>query len=569
MRLFSTVAALGCYLDLVRSHQLSPSSLSPEGLEVSPKFSLVSQGGKEGFSPEEAPPTIGLVPTMGSLHEGHLSLIRQARQENAIAIVSIFVNPLQFGQNEDFHRYPRQLESDRQVCQAAGVDAIFAPSPPEMGVGMGNEKVNRFNANSQSLLTAVVPPATMTSTMCAVSRLGHFQGVATIVTKLLNLVRPTKAYFGEKDFQQLAIIKRLAADLNLPVEIVGCPIVREASGLALSSRNQYLTSEQKQEATVLYRSLCKGKQVFLQSRLRANNASKIKEAVKAELARVSAVEVEYVELVDPDSLLPLESVERAGLLAIAASLPVFPPPGDDKIPQIRSCRLIDNMLLRNRQPIIAIDGPAGAGKSTVTKLVAKELGLLYLDTGAMYRAVTWLVLESGISIDDQPGVAELVAKCQITFTGSLNFQIEINGHEVTKAIRTQEVTSRVSAIAAQPAVRYFMVRQQQEFGIIGGLVAEGRDIGSRVFPDAELKIFLTASVKERSRRRLLELQKQGQENISIEKLEQEISQRDLQDSTRQISPLRKADDAIEIETDGLTITEVTKQIVNLYRQKQI
>ena len=515
MRLFTSVAALGCYLNLLQG---------------------------------EGPQTIGLVPTMGSLHEGHLSLIARARSENAIAIVSIFVNPLQFRPDEDFQEYPRELESDRQKCEAAGVDVIFAPSLAEMGINSQTP-----DTNTQSSFTTVVPPASMTAVMCGRSRPGHFEGVATIVTKLLSLVRPTAAYFGQKDAQQLAIIKRLAADLNLPVEIVGCPIAREPSGLAMSSRNQYLTSEQKEQGAVLYRALCRGEGVFKQNISLPHNATKVKEAVKAEVAKVPEVELEYVELVDPDRLEPLEKVERAGLLAIAA--------------KIGSCRLIDNMLLKNRQPIIAIDGPAGAGKSTVTKLVAKELGLLYLDTGAMYRAVTWLVLQSGIGIDDLPAIAELVSKCQISFSGSANFEIAIDGHDVTKAIRTGEVTSHVSAIASIGAVRYFLVKKQQEFGEVGGIVAEGRDIGTKVFPDAEVKVFLTASVRERSRRRLLELQKQGQENISIEELELQISQRDLKDSTRTISPLRKASDAIEIQTDGLSITEVTQNIIELYRQQ--
>lgn len=521
MRLFSSVAALGCYFNVVQIEKIA--------------------GG-------EAPPTIGLVPTMGALHKGHVSLMERARSENTIVAVSIFVNPLQFGPNEDFQKYPRQLESDRQLCEAAGVDVIFAPSPAELGMASGTS-----DTNTQSSFTTVVPPASMTSILCGRERPGHFEGVATIVTKLLSLVRPTAAYFGQKDAQQLAIIKRLAADLNLPVEIVGCPIVREPSGLALSSRNQYLTPEEKTQAAVLYRALSRGEEVFYVNRSQADNAAKVKAAVTAELAKVPEVELEYVELVDPDRLEPLEKVERAGLLAIAA--------------RIGSCRLIDNMLLKNRQPIIAIDGPAGAGKSTITKLAAKELGLLYLDTGAMYRAVTWLVLKSGIAIDDQQAIAELVSKCQIDFTGGVNFQITINGYDVTEAIRTPEVTSHVSAIAAVGVVRSFLVKKQQEFGEVGGVIAEGRDIGTKVFPDAEVKVFLTASVKERSRRRLLDLQKQGQQNISLEELEREIGLRDLKDSTRQLSPLRKAADAIEIETDCLSIAEVTQKIVRLYHQK--
>jgi pantoate ligase/cytidylate kinase len=166
-----------------------------------------------------SPTAVGLVPTMGALHTGHLSLIQKARQENTTVIVSIFVNPLQFGPTEDYQRYPRTLDADRQLCEQAGVDAMFVPTAAEMGIG-----------GEELLLTQVVPPARMTSVLCGRFRPGHFQGVATIVTKLLNVVQPHRAYFGQKDGQQLAIIQQLVKDLNLAVEIVACPTLREASG---------------------------------------------------------------------------------------------------------------------------------------------------------------------------------------------------------------------------------------------------------------------------------------------------------------------------------------------------
>jgi pantoate ligase/cytidylate kinase len=222
--------------------------------------------------------------------------------------------------------------------------------------------------------------------------------------------------------------------------------------------------------------------------------------------------------------------------------------------------------LRNRKPIIAIDGPAGGGKSTVSRLVGQSLGLLYLDTGAMYRAVTWMVLQSGVQVEDQVQVAELVSQCQISFNGLENKHVIINGQDVTVPIRSREVTNNVSAIAAQPTVRYFMVKQQQKFGSKGGVIAEGRDIGTHVFPNAELKIFLTASLKERSRRRLLELQHKSQTNTSLEEVEKDIIRRDQKDTNRETSPFVKASDAIEISTDGLTIDEVTQKIVDLYRK---
>jgi pantoate ligase / CMP/dCMP kinase len=253
----------------------------------------------------------------------------------------------------------------------------------------------------------------------------------------------------------------------------------------------------------------------------------------------------------------LEKVEEEGMLAIAARL--------------GATRLIDNTILRDRQPIIAIDGPAGAGKSTVARQVAASLNLVYLDTGAMYRAVTWLVLQKGIAIDDEWAIAELTSQCKIEFTPTQNLQssvrVWINGTDVTQAIRSIEVTSQVSAIAAQSAVRQALVKQQQSWGKRGGLVAEGRDIGTHVFPDAEVKIFLTASVSERARRRQQDFNQQGQPEVSLEQLEHDIAERDWKDSTRKVSPLQKAADAIEVQTDGLNASEVTAQIVNHYQQR--
>ncbi|MGA9377572.1 MAG: (d)CMP kinase, partial [Phormidium sp.] len=203
--------------------------------------------------------------------------------------------------------------------------------------------------------------------------------------------------------------------------------------------------------------------------------------------------------------------------------------------------------------------------------VAQNLGLLYLDTGAMYRALTWLVLKSGISVDDQPGVTEIASTCQIDLRTSddpqTGVRVWINGQECTQEIRHTEVTSNVSAIAAQKAVRNELVKQQQQWGEKGGLVAEGRDIGTHVFPDAELKIFLTASVEERARRRRADLQNQGEAELSLERMQKDLSERDWKDSHREIAPLQKASDAIEIQTDGLSITQVIQQITSLYRRK--
>lgn len=514
MRLFTTVAALRCYLSLRRARN----------------------GMWQPTNKMASPATIGLVPTMGSLHKGHLSLLRRSRQENTTVIVSIFVNPLQFGPTEDYQRYPRSLDADRQLCEQAGVDAIFVPTAEEMGT-------------TNQVLTQIVPPAEMTEVLCGRFRPGHFQGVATIVAKLFNVVQPDRAYFGQKDGQQLAIIQQLVKDLNFPLEIVGCPTVREASGLALSSRNQYLTPEQKQQAAALYKSLQAAEQAFDNGE---NSAAALIEIVKNQLA-TQLVTPEYVELVHPTTLMPLANIEESGMLGVAA--------------RIGAARLIDNIILDHRQPIVAIDGPAGAGKSTVARLVAQELGLLYLDTGAMYRALTWLVLQLEIELEDQEAIAQIARNCSIELTPSSNLepvQVWINGEDVTQEIRSMRVTSQVSAIAAQSAVRQALVQQQQRWGRKGGLVAEGRDIGTHVFPDADLKIFLTASVQERSRRRQQDLQDQGQ-NVSLEQLERDIAERDWKDSNREFAPLQKAPDAIEIDTDGKSVAQVVAEIINCYQ----
>ncbi|AFZ42408.1 pantothenate synthetase [Halothece sp. PCC 7418] len=491
---------------------------------------------------------LALVPTMGALHSGHLSLIEQAVTANDVVVVSIFVNPLQFEPSSDLEQYPRQLEQDCQLCEEVGVDIVFAPTVEELYPHTPSAQ----GTQTQEEMTRVIPPPAMTSQMCGHSRPGHFEGVATVVTKLLNIIQPTRAYFGQKDAQQLAIVRRLVADLNFPVEICACPIVREASGLAYSSRNQYLSSDEKKQAQGLYQGLQRAKQAFQEENIRT--AEKLLLYLQE---NISGLQLDYTALVDPDTLQPLTSVNKKALLALAA--------------YVGKTRLIDNMILRDRAPIIAIDGPAGAGKSTVTRQVAYQLGLLHLDTGAMYRGLTWLVLNSEIALDDEAGIAELVSQADLQLVLSsdpeIPVKVSVNGKDVTKAIRSSLVTRNVSVISAQKAVRDKLLEQQRQWGEKGGLVAEGRDLGTHVFPNAELKIFLTASVGERARRRQKELVTQGQENIDFEQLQQEIQQRDTYDSARAIAPLRKAPDAIELVTDGLTIEEVIAKIIHLYRDR--
>lgn len=490
----------------------------------------------------QVPPdhSIGFVPTMGALHEGHGSLICKAIAETDVVVVSIFINPLQFGVNEDLDQYPRHWEGDRRFCASLGVNIVFLPSPAE---------IYPYDDPVQ-----VLPPPSMTHVLCGKFRPQHFQGVATVVVKLLQLVHPKIAYFGEKDAQQLAIIRRLVNDLHLPVTIRGCPIIREASGLALSSRNQYLSETEKKQAIALFRALQAASDLFQAGE---TSGEKLLEASRQVLQDEPGITPQYIELVDPETLQPLSEITESGLLAIAV--------------YVGTTRLIDNVTLENRAPIIAIDGPAGAGKSTVTRRVAERLGLLFLDSGAMYRAITWLVLKENIDPKNTIEVAELVSQATVELkpasSPEQSTQVLVNGHDVTAAIRSPDVTAQVSGIAAQAAVREVLVRQQQALGQRGGIVAEGRDIGTNVFPNAELKIFLTATPAERARRRAKDLEAQGLNDLHLNQLEAEIRQRDHLDSTRAIAPLKKADDAKEIVTDGMTINEVVQQIIRLLEKE--
>lgn len=267
--------------------------------------SLVKEWKREGL-------TVGLVPTMGYLHEGHKSLIDRAVKENDRVVVSVFVNPIQFGPSEDLESYPRDLERDSALCEDAGASLIFHPEKEEM----------YFDDFCTSVNMSV-----LTENLCGKSRPVHFGGVCTVVSKLFNIVTPDRAYFGQKDAQQLAIIKRMVRDLNIDVEVVGCPIIREKDGLAKSSRNTYLSSEERKAALILNKSLKLGKEAVEAGE---RNSSKVIEIIKNNLETEKLAEVEYVQVVDGVSMKDVDVIDGSVLVAIAV--------------RIGKTRLIDNFI---------------------------------------------------------------------------------------------------------------------------------------------------------------------------------------------------------------------------------
>lgn len=258
---------------------------------------------------------VGLVPTMGFLHEGHISLIRQAAKNNDRVVVSIFVNPMQFGPAEDLDRYPRDIKTDTELCKAEGVDLVFIPEVEDM---------------YPEGFSTTVSVGTLTAGLCGRSRPGHFEGVCTVVCKLFVVITPDRAYFGQKDAQQLAVIRRMARDLNMSVEVTGCPIVREADGLAKSSRNSYLSPEERRAALGLYQSL----QAAQEKAASGERDSKaIIAAVRDVLSAYPLLREDYVEIVHPDDLQPIARIIGPALVAVAA--------------YAGGTRLIDNILIKS------------------------------------------------------------------------------------------------------------------------------------------------------------------------------------------------------------------------------
>lgn len=261
---------------------------------------------------------VGLVPTMGALHEGHLSLIKKAKETCDKVVVSIFVNPIQFGPSEDFDKYPRTLGADVELCKSVGVDVIFAPSADEM-YGAGNRLSN-------DTLTYVCPPFFYVNKLCGKSRVGHFDGVCTVVLKLFNIAHPQYAFFGQKDAQQVIIIKKMVHDLNVPVEIIQCPIVREPSGLALSSRNKYLSEKGKVEALVLNKILNNIKSCFKQG---ITDVEALKETAYGYLT--DKHELEYLEILNKNTLEEQKKADKNSIALIAC--------------RVENVRLIDNIYI--------------------------------------------------------------------------------------------------------------------------------------------------------------------------------------------------------------------------------
>ena len=256
---------------------------------------------------------VGLVPTMGYLHAGHLSLVERARRENAPVAASIFVNPTQFGPTEDLALYPRDLDRDRAFLEAAGCDLLFAPAVEEM-YAEGAE--------------TTVEVGSIAAPLEGERRPGHFRGVATVVLKLFGIVRPDRAYFGQKDAQQLAVIRKMVRDLDVPVEIVGCPTVREPDGLAMSSRNAYLEADDRRAATVLYRALAAAQDRWAQGE---RSAGALRSAMRAVLDAEPRAKTEYVSVADPATLRELDDVQGSAIISMAVVL--------------GRSRLIDNLVL--------------------------------------------------------------------------------------------------------------------------------------------------------------------------------------------------------------------------------
>ena len=262
--------------------------------------------------------TVGLVPTMGFLHEGHLSLIRRAAKENDLVVVSIFVNPTQFGPNEDFETYPRDIDQDTKLAYEAGADIIFNPSASEI--------------YPEGSSTWVNVEGDITSVLCGASRPTHFRGVTTVVNILFNIVKPNRAYFGQKDAQQAAVLTKMVRDLHIDLELVVCPIVREADGLALSSRNTYLSSEERKQALILNQSLLKAKDAYFEGE---TSTAILTQLIEKKIKSMPLAQIDYISIYSYPELVKIDKIEAPAIMAVAV--------------KFGKTRLIDNIILENNK----------------------------------------------------------------------------------------------------------------------------------------------------------------------------------------------------------------------------
>ena len=309
---------------------------------------------------------INFVPTMGNLHKGHLALIQQSKKdESNVTLLSIFINPLQFNDKRDFKNYPKTIEKDIDLAFSSGANAIFLPSEKEI---LSNRSLIHQKASKK-----------LSSNLCGRSREGHFDGVCTIVLRMLKIINPKKMFLGEKDWQQILILKNMIKELNLKVEINSITTQRDLDGVPFSSRNNLLTNSERKDLRLFSEELKKVKKDFMVNKV--INLKEINNSFKNK-----SLKVEYLQHLSAFSL--DESIDKENITILAGAI------------LCGRTRLIDHVFLMKRKPIIAIDGPAGSGKSTVTKLIAKKLDFIYLDTGAMYRALSWFLINHKIAYEN-------------------------------------------------------------------------------------------------------------------------------------------------------------------------